>query len=138
MQITMGLSHLAVSVPSGTLTPDWRSAFFDFYGAIFGWTEIKKVARADRLTVAIGGSCYLSIRERLEPMACTEFEHFGLVVKSADYVEHLWSQVNMACSDVDDIKRRRGGTETFKFRHMLPLTMEIQYLSNDDLTVINH
>lgn len=137
MQITKGLSHIAVSVPDGTLTSEWRSAFFDFYGGIFGWVEIKKVARPDRLTVAIGGSCYLSIRERQEPMACTEFEHFGLVVESADDVEHLWSQVKMACSAVEDIKSRPGGTETFKFHYLLPLTMEIQYLSNEDLAVIN-
>ena len=137
MPVTMGLSHIAVSVPGGTLTQDWRSAFFDFYGGIFGWTEIENVARADRLNVAIGDSCYLSIRERQEPMACTEYEHFGLVVESTDDVEHLWAQVNMACSDVADIRRRPSGTQAFKFHHMLPLTMEIQYLSNDDLAVIN-
>jgi hypothetical protein len=130
----MGLSHIAVSLPDGTLTPDWRSAFFDFYGGIFGWTEIENGARSDRFTVAIGGSCYLNIRERQEPMACTEYEHFGLVVESTDDVERLWAQVNAVCTDVDDIRHRPGGTQAFKFLHMLPLTMEIQYFPGDAAT----
>ena len=133
MPVTKGLSHIAISVPTGTLTPEWRSAFLELYGGVFGWTEIDNGARPDRLTVATGGACYINIRERQEPMRCTDYEHFGMVVESSDDVESLWTRLAASSPDIEmeEIRRRSGGVCAFKFRHMLPITMEIQYLPGD-------
>ena len=133
MPVTKGLSHIAISVPTGTLTPQWRSAFLDLYGGVFGWTEIDNGARPDRLTVATGGACYINIRERQEPMRCTDYEHFGMVVESSDDVDSLWARLAASAPDIEleEIDRRSSGVSAFKFRHMLPMTMEIQYLPGD-------
>jgi hypothetical protein len=130
MPATRGLNHIAVSVPPGTLTPAWRAAFLDLYGAVLGWTEIDNGPRTDRFTVATGGSCYLNIRERDQPMSCTGYEHFGLVVDSPEDLEALWAEVGAATPELvrDEIDRRPGGMCSFKFRHLLPMTGEIQYL----------
>jgi hypothetical protein len=127
--VTMGLSHLAVSVPPGTLTAAWREALFGFYGETFGWTEIENSPRPDRLTVATGGSCYVNIRERAESMVCTGYEHFGMVVESTQRVEELWGELQPRRDDIalEDIVRNDDGTRSFRFRYLLPLAMEIQW-----------
>jgi len=130
MPATSGLNHLAMSVPTGTLTPEWRAAFFAVYGRVFGWTEIENGTRSDRMTVATGGSCYLNVREREQPMTCTDYEHFGVVVESADEVEQFWARLVGSAADIEleDVHYRAGGVVSFKVRHMLPMTMEIQFL----------
>ena len=129
MAVTQGLTHIAVSVPTGTLTAAWRSDFDDLYGKVFGWTEIDNGDRPGRFTVAIGRGCYLNVREREQPMICTEYEHFGMLVESGDDVERLWARLDTAFDDIElgDVDRRQDGTCTFRFHHLLPMTMEIQY-----------
>ena len=39
MAIPTGLSHVAMSVPAGTLTDDYRTELLEFYGRLFGWRE---------------------------------------------------------------------------------------------------
>ncbi len=129
--ITTGLTHLAVSVPTGTLTPAWRRDFLDFYGSVLGWTEIENAPRPDRFTVAIGGGCYMNIRERAVAMACTDYEHFGVSVQSAEDAEALFVQLGGSGTDLElgQMVRSDEGTRSFRFRYLLPLAMEIQYFS---------
>src|SRR6476469_8808911 len=58
------LSHVAVSVPPGTITESYRTAVLDFYGRMLGWREIEQLRRPDRITIAVGPACYLNLRER--------------------------------------------------------------------------
>jgi hypothetical protein len=127
--VTQGISHLAVSVPLGTLTPAWREEFLGFYGAMFGWTEIENSPRPERLTVATGGSCYLNIRERADVMTCTGYEHFGMVVESTERVEELFADLEPRRDEIglEDLVRNDDGTRSFRFRYLLPLAMEIQW-----------
>ena len=46
------LSHVAMSVPAGTLTDDFRARVLDFYGRVFGWQEMESLRLPDRLTIA--------------------------------------------------------------------------------------
>jgi hypothetical protein len=41
MAAPTGLSHVAMTVPPGTLTPAYRSELLDFYGSLFGWREME-------------------------------------------------------------------------------------------------
>ena len=126
---TIGLTHLAISVPPATLTTAWRDAFLDFYGGTFGWTEIENAPRPGRFTVATGGSCYLNIRERAEPMICSGYEHFGMAVDSPEAVGELWNRLADRRDDIalDDIVSNDDGTRSFRFRYLLPLAMEVQF-----------
>ena len=36
-----GLNHVAMSVPPGTLTDDYRAELLEFYGGLFGWRETR-------------------------------------------------------------------------------------------------
>src|SRR5438552_1653536 len=82
MSVPTGLNHVAMSVPSGTLVDRFRAELLEFYGSLFGWSEIESLRLPDRLTVSIGRHCYLNVRERPDPMVCSGYEHIGIVDQS--------------------------------------------------------
>jgi hypothetical protein len=84
MPLSSGLSHVAMSVPEGTLTEEYRARLLEFYGRMLGWHEMESLRLPDRLTVAVGSSSYISIRERPDSMVSHGYEHFGILVRSAE------------------------------------------------------
>jgi hypothetical protein len=122
-----GLNHVAMSVPSGTLTDDYRGELLDFYGGLFGWREIESLRLSDRLTIRVGKYTYVNVRERPDPMVCTGYEHFGIVVSSTDEAEDLWHRLDTDPRDVNlEPLTDDHGVRSFRFRHLLPLTVEVQ------------
>lgn len=119
-----------MSVADGTLTPSFREEVVDFYGRHFGWTEIEWLRRPDRLTLSVGGGDYVNVRERPEPMTCSGYEHVGVLLASPESVEDAWSALSHEADDVhlEELERGDGGYRSFRFRHLLPLTIEIQHL----------
>ena len=129
--IPAGLSHVAMSVPAGTLTDDYRTELLEFYGNLLGWREIESLRLPDRLTISIGPSSYLNVRERADAMVCFGYEHFGVVVESRDEAERLWNVLDGDPRDVnlEPLSRGTGGLTTFRFRYPLPLAVEVQAFS---------
>ena len=64
MPSSSGLTHVAMSVPEGTLTDAYRTGLLAFYGRILDWTEMESLRRPDRITVSVGSSSYIDVRER--------------------------------------------------------------------------
>ena len=126
---THTLSHVAVSVPPGTLTDDYRNEVLTFYGELLGWREIEDLRLPDRLTIAIGPACYLNLRERSDAMTATGYEHFGVLVRSPEDLDQVWDELHTKYPDVnvEPQSTTDGGHRTFRFFHLLPLAVEIQY-----------
>ena len=131
MAIPTGLSHVAMSVPAGTLTDDYRTELLEFYGRLFGWREIESLRRSDRLTISVGAHTYVNVRERAEPMVCCGYEHFGIVVASTEEAEQLWKSLDADERDVnlEPLSSGDHGLTTFRFRYLLPLAVEVQAFS---------
>lgn len=129
MAFPEGLSHVAMSVPDGTLTDSYRGAVLEFYGRLFGWREIESLRLPDRLTLALNGHGYLNVRERPDPMLCSGYDHFGIVVESAEDAERVWSVLAAESQDVnlEPLDKRDDGFRSFRFRYLLPLTVEVQF-----------
>ena len=127
---SQGLSHVAMSVAQGTLTPRFRAEVVEFYGRYFGWTEIESLRLPDRMTLAVGGRDYVNIRERPDPMACSGYEHIGVLLATPESVEDTWSELARAGEDVhlEELKRGDDTYRSFRFRYLLPLTVEVQHL----------
>jgi len=126
-----GLSHVAMSVATGTLTDQYRTDLLAFYGELFGWHELEALRRPDRLTISVGKYTYLNVRERPEPMVCFGYEHFGIVVPSSEEVERLWRVLDGETREVnlEPLSDGNGGLTTFRFRYLLPLAVEVQAFS---------
>ena len=119
-----------MSVAEGTLTTGFRSEVVEFYGRHFGWTDIESLRRPDRLSMAIGGGDYVNIRERPDPMVCSGYEHIGLLLDTTEAVEVAWSAIAGDGEDVhlEELKGGDGTYRSFRFRYLLPLTIEVQHL----------
>jgi hypothetical protein len=126
---SQGLSHVAMSVPVGTLTDSFRADVLSFYGEHFGWTEIESLRLPDRLTMAVGKGGYVNVRERAEPMVCEGYEHFGLLLRSTEDVEEAWTALEADRREVrvEPLDRGDDGYRSFRFRYLLPLTVEVQF-----------
>ena len=124
-----GLNHVAMSVPSGTLADGYRAELLEFYGGMFDWSEIDSLRLPDRLTVSVGRHNYVNVRQRPDPMVCCGYEHFGIVVESAEEAERLWKQLDSDPRDVllEPLSSGDDGFRSFRFRYLLPLAVEVQY-----------
>jgi len=130
MSVSSGLSHIAMSVPAGTLTDAYRTELLDFYGRHFGWREIESLRLPDRLTMAVGGRTYINIRERPESMTCLGYEHFGLLVESPEDADRIWAILSGDDRELhlEPLSSGDEGYRSFRFRYLMPLAVEVQFL----------
>jgi catechol 2,3-dioxygenase-like lactoylglutathione lyase family enzyme len=126
---SQALTHVAMSVPPGTLTDDYRQAVLDFYGDILGWREIDQLRLPDRMTIAIGRACYVNLRERDDDGATYGgYDHFGVAVDTEDELRTLWADLHERHPEVELREIGQvGSVLTFKMQHLLPLAIEVQY-----------
>jgi hypothetical protein len=123
------LTHVAMSVPPGGLSDDCRASIIAFYGEHLGWTEMVGFRAPDRLTLAVGRTSYVNIRERRDAMSVSGYEHVGVRVGSLERLHELAEAVAAAGVDeVGPVEALPNGSASFRFRHLLPLAIEVQYL----------
>jgi hypothetical protein len=129
MPLSSGLSHVAMSVPPGTLTDDFRTRLLEFYGTRLGWREMEALRRPDRLTVAVGAASYINIREQPESMVSHGYEHFGVLLGSAEDLQQLWDDLANEEEDVElePLSPNERGEGSFRFRFLLPMAVEAQF-----------
>jgi hypothetical protein len=130
MAVPAGISHVAMSVPEGTLTDGFRTELVDFYGRLLGWEEIESLRRPDRLTLSVGVPfTYVNVRERAEVMVCHGYEHVGIMVGSAAEFRRIWDDLAALDADVElePFPYRADGGGSFRFRHLLPMAIEVQF-----------
>jgi hypothetical protein len=122
------LSHVAMSVPPGTLTDAWRNEVLGFYGDLFGWKEMDELRLPDRLTIAVG-STYINVRERADAPLYSGYEHFGVAFSSADELRAVWDNASKHSADItlEPLNESPDGYLSFRLRYLLPLTIEAQF-----------
>jgi hypothetical protein len=126
--LSQGLSHVAVSLPPGTLTDEFRGNVIDFYGAILGWREIEQLRLPDRMTIAVGASTYVNLRERDDAATYRGYDHFGVLVGSEEELRRLWDDLDENHPDVTlRAISEVGESLTFRMQHLLPVAVEVQF-----------
>jgi hypothetical protein len=128
MPWSTGLTHVAMSVPEGTLTDAYRVRLLEFYGRVLGWREIEALRRPDRLTISVGRSSYVNVRERPDNMVTHGYEHFGVLLGSADELRQLWAELDEEDDvELEPLTPNDDGEGSFRFRYLLPMAVEAQY-----------
>lgn len=125
---TRALTHVAMSVPIGTLTSAFRSKLLDFYSGAFGWRELERFSTPDRLTISIGPGTYINVREHERAMTADAYEHFGVLVESVEEVHELHAVVQQLGAVPQPVEEPVQGHPTFRFRHLLPMAIEVQFI----------
>jgi predicted enzyme related to lactoylglutathione lyase len=128
MSKSQALSHVAMSVPAGTLTDEYRARVLEFYGRVFGWSEMESLRRPDRMTIAVGRD-YINVRERDDAASYTGYEHFGVSFPTAEEIQSTWERANADTGDVTlgPLETSGDGFMSFRLQYLLPLTVEAQY-----------
>jgi hypothetical protein len=85
----------------------------------------------DRLTVAVGRSSYINIREQPESMVTHGYEHFGVLLRSAEDLQQLWEDLAKEKQDVqlEPLSPNDRGEGSFRFRFLLPMAVEAQFFA---------
>lgn len=132
MPQSCGLTHVAMSVPPGTLTEDYRARVLEFYGGLLGWREMESLRRPDRLTIAVGGASYVNLRERPDSAVSQAYEHFGVLVANGIDLRVLWDEL-AGCADdleLEPFAASDEGEGSFRFRYLLPFSVEVQFYAS--------
>jgi hypothetical protein len=130
---TRGLSEIAMSLPVGTLTDEYRKEVLDFYGGLFDWTEIEQLRAPDQMTLHVGRRCFVNLRERESAMEYHGYEHVGMLVESTESADAAWEQVRADERDLELQPMEQGddGYRSFRFRYLLPLAVEVQFIPRE-------
>ena len=74
-------------------------------------------------------SSYINLRERPDSMVTHGYEHFGVLVRSAEDLRQLWADLANQEENVqlEPLSTNDDGEETFRFRHLLPMAVEAQF-----------
>lgn len=119
---TEAITHVAMSVPAGTLTDAFCEEVLGFYGEVFGWKSMDAFRQPDRLTIAVAPRAYINLRER-DDFATIAYEHFGVMVASKEALSELRDAVASRGVPIEDSPE----SQLFRFKHLLPMAIEVQY-----------
>ena len=77
-------NHVAMSVPAALLDAEGRASLLDFYGEVFGWTEMPTLTEDRRRLVlrAHSNEQFVFLEAAPDPMRCSAGDHFGLSVRT--------------------------------------------------------
>jgi hypothetical protein len=130
-------NHVAMSVPAALLDATARAEILDFYGEVFGWTEMPTLTKDRELLVLRAYSheqfVFLTASGG-EPMRAGAMDHFGMSVPTVDLLDGMYERarkrkeqdprVELVERKVEDFKVVK--LHNFYVRFRLPLLTEVQ------------
>ena len=133
---TQSFNHVAMSVPAELLDEAGRADLLDFYGEVFGWTEMPTLTLdRERLVLrAHSNEQFVFIHAGETPMHCPPMDHFGLsvaapseldaILERARKYEERDARVRVVDRQTEDYKVLK--LHSFYVGYLLPLMVEVQ------------
>jgi len=133
---TPRFNHVAMSVPSELVSETVGRELLDFYGEVFGWTEMPTMNEPGRLLVlrVHSNEQFVYLHASDEPMRCPPSDHFGLSVASPDELDAVYERARKYAERDARVEVSERKAEDFKavvlhsvyIRFLLPMTVELQ------------
>ena len=129
-------NHVAMSVPPSLLDAEGRAALLDFYGEVFGWTEMPTLTEDRKRLVlrAHSHEQFVFLVAGDEPMRAPAGDHFGLSVRSTAELDAILERARGYCErdarvevteeQVEDYRVLK--LHSFYVGFLLPLQVEVQ------------
>ncbi len=129
-------NHVAMSVSADLLSAESRAELLDFYGEVFGWTEMPTMTQdRERMVLRVhSNEQFVFLIADPQPMACPRMDHFGLsvaapaelyeTVERARKFRERDSRVEIIEPEIEDYKVLK--LHNFYVRYRLPLMVEVQ------------
>jgi hypothetical protein len=134
------LNHVAMSLPSDSLSDSGRAAITSFYGDVFGWHEYD-ILTIDRQRLVLRvhtDEQFVFLIADDPPMTCPRLDHFGMSVGTLDEFDELYQRCQdkaAADPEVDLIERSMENhydflhLHSFYVRYKLPMMVEVQHFA---------
>jgi hypothetical protein len=129
-------NHVALSVPAELLSREGREDLLDFYGDVFGWTEMPTLSEDGKLLVlrAWRNDQFVFLQAADDPMRCDAREHFGLSVARLDQLDRIHEAARRRAERdprVEIVPRKTDDFQVLKLhafylRYRIPLWIEVQ------------
>ena len=129
-------NHVAMSVAADLLDEAGRAAMLDFYGQVFGWTELPTLtADRERLVLrAYNHEQFVFLVADPEPLTAPAMDHFGMSVESLDELHGMRERALAYARRDDDVEVTDVNVEDygavklhgFYVRYRWPLRVEVQ------------
>jgi hypothetical protein len=129
-------NHVAMSVSADLLSAQSRAELLDFYGEVFGWTEMPTMTQdRERMVLRVhSNEQFVFLIADAQPMACPRMDHFGLsvgapaelyeTVERARKFRERDARVEIIEPEIEDYKVLK--LHNFYVRYRLPLMVEVQ------------
>jgi len=129
-------NHVAMSVPAALLDERGRAEILDFYGDVFGWSEMPTMTEdRQRLVLrAYNHEQFVFLHADAEPMRCPKLDHFGMSVAAPAELDAMLERARKRRESDPRVEIVDRQTEDYGFlklhsfylRFRLPLMVEVQ------------
>ena len=129
-------NHVAMSVPSELLSEAARAEILDFYGDVFGWTEMPTMTKdRQRLVLrAYNHEQFVFLHADPNPMRCPVGDHFGMSVGTPADLDAMLERATKRRERDERVEIVERQTEDYGFlklhsfyvRFQLPMMIEVQ------------
>ena len=129
-------NHVAMSVPAELLDAQGRASLLDFFGEVFGWTEMPGLSVDGRRLVmrAHSNEQFVFLEAGAEPMRCPSGDHFGLSVRTVAELDAILARARayrerdarVAIDEKTVEDYRVLQLHSFYVGYLLPLKVEVQ------------
>ena len=129
-------NHVAMSVPADALDASGRADLLDFYGEVFGWSEMPTLTEdRKRLVLRVhSNEQFVYLVADAEPMRSPAGDHFGLSVSTPAELDSVLEKARAYRKRDERVKIVERTTEdftvlklhSFYVRYRMPLMIEVQ------------
>lgn len=133
---TQAFNHVAMTVPAERLDERGRADILDFYGEVFGWTEMPTLTLdRERLVLrAHSNEQFVFLHAGDEPMRCAAMDHFGLSVATPRELDGVLERATMYRVRDERVRIEDRQLEDYKVLklhsfyvgYLLPMRVEVQ------------
>ena len=107
-------NHVAMSVPAALLDAQGRASLLDFFGEVFGWTEMPGLSVDGKRLVmrAHSNEQFVFLEAGAEPMRCPSGDHFGLSVRTVAELDAILERARNTASAIRACRSTRRRSRT--------------------------
>ncbi len=129
-------NHVALSLSADLLDEAGRGKLLDFYGDVFGWSEMPTMTKDRELLVlrCHSNEQFVYLHASDAPMRCGQMDHWGMSVSTLAELDAIYErackrrdadpEVELIERVTDDFKVLK--LHSFYVRYRLPLMIELQ------------
>ena len=127
---------MELTLPTGSLTEEFRADVISFYGDVFGFTfRHGEMFGQNSCTMHLDNGSFILLIEGDEPMMAKGFDHLGLEQASRSDVDQTLARVRQWKGKDDRIQLKEypdgdldGRTyHAYYVKHLLPIWFDVQY-----------